>query len=684
MAFGKVPRPQIMDEYITKPEDVGWSHRGPRRIVGVCVHRMDGTLASTYSHFSDPTVPALTDFGIGGALDGARDGEIVEYNSLTGERTPWASGWGEEGPDPEGNGVDFLNVWQPQGYDLNRDLASIEVSGLYNGGADTRVTAKQLESLCQLMAYIFDHHCKVSWRHFPHNPRVGAGFFAVYEHYEFSAKPCPFAKLRALKGEYLARTRGILKWYQTGRQGTVPPDYIEPVDGYPIDDDTGPPPDPEPDYRVDDWIRNAKPHDINLRAGPSTSSGIVTTLVSGKLLCVTGAPIANEGFRWYPVRVTNGGQVGYVAGELCSLKQRNGCGTGPAPGKFEVGDRIVARTDLNVRSSPGTGGGTTPTPGMETSDPLQRAVSRGVANNAIEYGRLRGAHRSSELKAYAAEVYRTCALADLDAAILIAQSSLETGAWTSVAWRDRLNPAGIGITGPDVEGETFANGVAAARAQVAHMHAYVYGNSRSLPSDLVGADPRYQAVFDSGYDGTVVTIADLAGKWAVDPDYATKIVQHGNAIYGTAIQAPASSPAPESVIDVVTAGTELCVKVGPTIADGYEWYDVEYTGRRGWVAAEYCDLKRAGGCGGGTGADFGTGDQIHVFDGPLNYRSEPGLSGTILGSVPQGALLCVTGGPQTADGYTWYRVTEGWVAGEFCELNDRGGCTGAGAFAVND
>jgi uncharacterized protein YraI len=448
-------------------------------------------------------------------------------------------------------------------------------------------------------------------------------------------------------------------------------------------DEVGPPDDPEPDFRVNDWIRNAQPHDINLRSRPSTSSSIVTSLVPGKLLCVTGAPTSNEGFRWYPVRVTNGGQTGHVAGELCSLKQRNGCGTGPAPGKFNIGDRIIARADLNVRSTPGTGGGVTPTPGMTTSDPLQRAVSRGVPNDAYEHARLRGAHRISEVKAYVAEVYRLCDVVDLDAAILIAQSSQETAAWTSVAWRERLNPAGIGITGPDVPGESFATGVAAARAQVAHMHAYVYGNTRSLPGDLVGADPRYRQVFDSGYAGSVTRIADLAGKWAVDPDYATKIVAHGNAIYGQAVQSTVAA-APESIIDVLSAGTELCVKAGHQIVDGWEWYDIEYSGRRGWVAAEYCDLKRAGGCGGGTGDEFGLGDQIRVFDGPLNYRSAPGLSAAILGSVAQGALLCVTGGPQTADGYTWYRVAEGWVAGEFCELHDRGGCTGAGAFAVND
>jgi hypothetical protein len=40
--------------------------------------------------------------------------------------------------------------------------------------------------------------------------------------------------------------------------------------------------------------------------------------------------------------------------------------------------------------------------------------------------------------------------------------------------------------------------------------------------------------------------------------------------------------------------------------------------------------------------------------------------------------MCVTGGPQSADGYTWYQInangTVGWVAGNFCSLVAAGGC----------
>jgi hypothetical protein len=41
--------------------------------------------------------------------------------------------------------------------------------------------------------------------------------------------------------------------------------------------------------------------------------------------------------------------------------------------------------------------------------------------------------------------------------------------------------------------------------------------------------------------------------------------------------------------------------------------------------------------------------------------------------------MCVTGGPQSADGYTWYQInasgTVGWVASNFCSLVAAGGCS---------
>ena len=45
-------------------------------------------------------------------------------------------------------------------------------------------------------------------------------------------------------------------------------------------------------------------------------------------------------------------------------------------------------------------------------------------------------------------------------------------------------------------------------------------------------DPTYQQVFQAGWAGTIRTIEDLSGTWAVDPEYHHKIVRVAREIFG--------------------------------------------------------------------------------------------------------------------------------------------------------
>jgi hypothetical protein len=89
---GRVAKPLVVVRHLgpdRKPR--GWSRLGPRRIVGTCVHRMEGTLWGTEQHFlsDDPHGrDALTYYGIGGALDGDLDGVIWEWLGEDDDRSP--------------------------------------------------------------------------------------------------------------------------------------------------------------------------------------------------------------------------------------------------------------------------------------------------------------------------------------------------------------------------------------------------------------------------------------------------------------------------------------------------------------------------------------------------------------------------------------------------------------------
>lgn len=138
---------------------------------------------------------------------------------------------------------------------------------------------------------------------------------------------------------------------------------------------------------------------------------------------------------------------------------------------------------------------------------------------------------------YISELWRLCALVQFDAALLFSQAHHETAGFTSRWWREHLNPAGIGVTGDpaqDAASPTFKSGTDAARAQVVHMWAY---STLVLPpvNPLVAyipLDPRYEAVFDAGLDGSVRVLGDLGnGRWATDPTYAQQIADKCNAIF---------------------------------------------------------------------------------------------------------------------------------------------------------
>lgn len=307
---------------------------------------------------------------------------------------------------------------------------------------------------------------------------------------------------------------------------------------------------------------------VNLRTSPSLSSGVKRVVPSGTRLVITGT----ASNRFYPVSVS--GTTGWLSVDYVKLDAST-----------EVPATTARATDrLNLRAAPNTTAavltvipsgsnvtvlgqqsngfqnvkygnekgwafdaylttGTTTSPPTPTTpipavpfDVTNSMVGpvRGSASVAIAYARRAGAQRMDEVTRYITEIYFRAPQIGLDPAILVAQSALETNFWRDDWWVLRLNPAGIGVTGhpgQNTTSPTFANGMIAARAQLAHMHAEVFGNRQALPPVLQGVDPTYQRVFAAGWAGTIVTIQGLSGTWAVDPLYAEKIVTRAKWIF---------------------------------------------------------------------------------------------------------------------------------------------------------
>ncbi|HEY8445943.1 MAG TPA: SH3 domain-containing protein [Thermomicrobiales bacterium] len=118
-------------------------------------------------------------------------------------------------------------------------------------------------------------------------------------------------------------------------------------------------------------------------------------------------------------------------------------------------------------------------------------------------------------------------------------------------------------------------------------------------------------------------------------------------------------------IAIMPYNTKLKVKRSPIQAEGFTWYKVN-SGKygTGWCAGEYLRADSSSNSG-----RFSVGQGVRVVDGPLNLRSSPSTSGSVRAVLADGERLTVTGSPVSADGYTWYPVSNssysGWVAGEF-------------------
>ena len=101
--------------------------------------------------------------------------------------------------------------------------------------------------------------------------------------------------------------------------------------------------------------------------------------------------------------------------------------------------------------------------------------------------------------------------------------------------------------------------------------------------------------------------------------------------------------------------------------DGYTWLQVQMNdGNSGYFAIDFISIDGLGGGGGDTSPTF------TVTDGPLNLRSEAGLSGAILSTYPTGATgVALTQESVQADGYMWALMQmdsdgqQGWLALDF-------------------
>jgi hypothetical protein len=218
ITFGRVPMYGYTDrQHVTanKPEGVGWDNLGKRQPKFIALHRMLGSLQGTDGYFADPTVQALTDFGVGvEAMDGkALAGHIYQWNDPLGHRSGWASG---RVSAPYGDGKRIVDKYGVIA--VNRDGVSVEISGRETMPIDDFAWG-EIVHLCAWWA---------DFMRIPYNTRTNpaTGINYLIWHQEFTigtGKECPFEVVMAQTNRLYNDIAAFLKPYQTGVTGEPEP-----------------------------------------------------------------------------------------------------------------------------------------------------------------------------------------------------------------------------------------------------------------------------------------------------------------------------------------------------------------------------------------------------------------------------------------------------------------------------
>lgn len=132
---------------------------------------------------------------------------------------------------------------------------------------------------------------------------------------------------------------------------------------------------------------------------------------------------------------------------------------------------------------------------------------------------------------------RTATAVGLDPLLVVAQMVLETGNLSS-EWSQppRRNPAGIGVTGAPGEGVSFSSWKAAVRAHVGRLLAYSLPSGEETAAQLKLIDEALTwRPLPERFRGGAPSLSKLAGTWAADKQYATKIARVANEIVRAAV-----------------------------------------------------------------------------------------------------------------------------------------------------
>ena len=421
---------------------------------------------------------------------------------------------------------------------------------------------------------------------------------------------------------------------------------------YMIVDPPLPPGSPTSDYPFGLNVRTLT--SVNLRRGPSTTSGIVATIPSNTWAHILAGPEDAGGWSWYQIRAQQGGD-GWVISTAIAPAPIN---TSPTA-SFAVGDTVAATTSIVVRPRPGVAQRTIASAASGTQMVISQAPIE--VTGFIWYGVYSasfGGGWVTQDGLRASTPPPTNGKFQVNDTVRVGQSTNLRA--TPSTGGSVLATMGAGTTATVIGGPRVANG-------------YTWWNLRTSGGTVGWA-------IENWLVKTTTTPPPPSAKFKINDSIRVSETMN--------LRSSASSSA--SVVQSMPAGTTGTVIGGPTTANGYTWWNVRLSnGTTGWAVENWL-VKTDGGTTPPPSSKFAINDTFRVSQS-TNLRSSASTAGSVVTTMGVGATGTVIGGPTSANGYIWWNVrlsngTTGWSIENWLVKTD-GGTTPpptGGVFKVGD
>ncbi|MGB3329497.1 MAG: SH3 domain-containing protein [Thermomicrobiales bacterium] len=210
----------------------------------------------------------------------------------------------------------------------------------------------------------------------------------------------------------------------------------------------------------------------------------------------------------------------------------------------------------------------------------------------------------------------------------------------------------------------------------------------SLSGSIIASVPRNAWAFvmagpitADGYDWYQLRVQDVGDGWSVKSNFAAapldlnptaKFAVGDTVMATTSINIRPRPGLAQTVVAMVGAGVPFTITRAPLSVTDFIWYGVFGSFGGGWVVENNLVLSSTPG---GSGK-FAIGDPI-VVTSAVNFRSAPSTSASVITLLQAGATGTVVGGPQTANGYTWwqFRTSGGSVGWSIQDSLEKGSAT---------